>query len=194
MSDRVYIGMASRGGVTARYLHNGDAPESLIPTLRAIWAGFGGDSRRMTDALLAEDWSYLTADRQHTSPYQIVTGVGVPSPGGTRPRPALLRLTGCIGADIGWLYVIDPATAVVAVYEATVHDRWLRHSEHYLPPARHDTAPGQPDEPDPRRVWRDDLDDAIRAYGDAREEGNGSADAFGVVDHLLDQVMSERDD
>jgi hypothetical protein len=47
------------------------------------------------------------------------------------------------------------------------------------------------EEPDPRSVWRDDLDDAIRAYGDAREAGQGSAEALGEVEHLLDQVAGE---
>lgn len=37
-------------------------------------------------------------------------------------------------------------------------------------------------------AWRDDLADAIRAYGDAREEGHGSADALSVLEHLLDQA------
>ncbi|WP_328463584.1 hypothetical protein OHA21_38325 [Actinoplanes sp. NBC_00393] len=140
MGDRSYIGVTAPGGVTARYLHHGDAPERLIPTLRAIWASFDRDSHRMTAALLAEDWSYLTADPQPTSPYTLVAGVGCPSPGGTRPRPARIRLNAAIGAAIGWLYVIDPDTAVVTVYEATVHDRWLRHSEHQLHPSETTTS------------------------------------------------------
>jgi hypothetical protein len=148
MADRSYIGVPAPGGVvTARYLHHGDAPDHLIPTLAAIWAGFGGDGHRMTAALLAEDWSYLTADLQHTSPYALVAGVGCPSPGGTRPHPARIRLTETIGADIGWLYVIDPDTAIVTVYEATIHDRWLRHSEHHLQPSRDGTALGQTVQP-----------------------------------------------
>lgn len=48
------------------------------------------------------------------------------------------------------------------------------------------------EEPDPHSMWRDDIDDAIRAYGDAREAGHGSADALGEVEHLLDQVAGER--
>ena len=145
MGDRSYIGVPAPGGaVAARYLHHGDAPDRLIPTLRAIWTGFDGDGHRMTAALLAEDWSYLTADPEPTSPYPMVAGVGCPSPGGTRPRLAQIRLTADIGAAIGWLYVIDADTAVVTVYEATVHDRWLRHSEHCLQPRHDDTPPGQP--------------------------------------------------
>ncbi|WP_328463582.1 hypothetical protein OHA21_38320 [Actinoplanes sp. NBC_00393] len=44
------------------------------------------------------------------------------------------------------------------------------------------------EDPNPRSVWRADLDDAIRAYGDAREAGHGAADALGEVEHLLDQA------
>jgi hypothetical protein len=46
--------------------------------------------------------------------------------------------------------------------------------------------------PDPRTEWRDAIDDAIGAYGDAREAGHGSADALGEIEHLLDQVEGER--
>jgi hypothetical protein len=47
-------------------------------------------------------------------------------------------------------------------------------------------------DPDPRTEWRDAIDDAIGAYGDAREAGHGSADALGEIEHLLDQVDGER--
>ncbi|WP_189169749.1 hypothetical protein [Pilimelia anulata] len=118
--------------MTARYLHWADGPDILIPTLRAIWDGFGRDSRAMAAALLAEDWSQLSAARQRTGPYRIVPGVGQPSPGGTRARPARIRLVEPIGAWLGWLYVVDPDSDTVTVYEATVHDRWLHHSVHEL--------------------------------------------------------------
>jgi hypothetical protein len=132
MADRGYIGIPADGGVTARYLHGADAPAILMPTLRAIWVGLNHDSHRMAVALLAEDWSYLSAEQQQTGPYKILPGVGCPSPGGTRPRPAHIRLGDPIGAYLGWLYVLDPQTDIVTVYEATVHDRWLRHSVHQL--------------------------------------------------------------
>lgn len=48
------------------------------------------------------------------------------------------------------------------------------------------------EDPDPHTWWRDDLDDAIRAYGDAREAGHGSADVLGEIEHLLNQVAGER--
>lgn len=141
MSDRGYIGIPDGGDVTARYLHWCDAPAVLIPTLCAIWAGFEKDSHRMVEALLAEDWSSLSASTHQSGPYTIVPGVGCPSPGGTRPRPARIRLASTITAYLGWLYVVDPDTDIVTVYEATVHDRWLHHSRHRLhaPEATHDS-------------------------------------------------------
>lgn len=132
MTDRGYIGIPKDGGVTARYLHWCDAPAILIPTLRAIWAGFRHDTHRTAEALLAEDLSYLSADRQQSGPYPTVPGVGRPSPGGTRPQSTHIYLADTIRAYLGWLYVVDPDTNIVTVYEATVHDRWLRHSMHEL--------------------------------------------------------------
>jgi hypothetical protein len=133
MPDRGYIGIPQDGSViAARYLHWADEPASLMPTLREIWTGLQYDSDRLAAALLAEDWSYLSAEQAQTGPYTIVPGVGCPSPGGTRPQPARIWLTDVVGATLGWLYVVDPATELVTVYEATVHDRWLRHSTHEL--------------------------------------------------------------
>jgi hypothetical protein len=133
MADRGYIGIPENGGVTARYIRWPEAPEILIPTLRGIWAGLQYDTTRMAVALLAEDWSYLSDDpRRGAGPYTIVPGVGRPSPGGTTPRPARIRLADDIGAALGWLYVVDPDEDLVTVYEATVHDRWLQHSVHEL--------------------------------------------------------------
>ncbi|MEV8504511.1 hypothetical protein AB0368_06720 [Actinoplanes sp. NPDC051475] len=131
MSDRGYIGMEKDGVVTARYLHGADEPEILVPKLRAIWDGLQRDSHRLCTALLAEDWSYLSTDQ--SGPYiNFVPGVGCPSPGGTSPKPARIPLAGPISAYLGWLYVIAPDSSVITVYEATVHDRWLRHSVHEL--------------------------------------------------------------
>jgi hypothetical protein len=38
-----------------------------------------------------------------------------------------MRLTDLIEGHLEWLYVLHPDTYMVVVYEATVHDRWLRH-------------------------------------------------------------------
>jgi hypothetical protein len=136
MGDRSYLGIPAKQGVTVRYLHFGDSPLFLIPTLRTIWTGLGRDSHHLAQELLAEDWSFLTADQHASSPGPFVPGIGRPSWGGTRPQPALIRLNATIGADIGWLYVLNPDIDIVTVYEATVHDRWLRHSLHLLDPVQ----------------------------------------------------------
>lgn len=135
MSTRTLIGVAApRGACTTRYLHHGAHPDTLVPLLRHIWRGHDSDSNRLAAALLAEDWSQLSADRQPVWPGQFVPGLGYPSPGGTRPRPTSVRLTDLIKGHLEWLYILHPDTDTVTVYEATVHDRWLRHSLHHLDP------------------------------------------------------------
>jgi hypothetical protein len=135
MSDRTLIGVAApRGACTVRYLHHGQHPDTLLPLLRHIWRGLDSDSNRLAAALLAEDWSYLSTDRQPSGRYKVVPGIGYPSPGGTRPQPTSLRLSDRIEGYIGWLYVLHPDTDIVVVYEATVHDQWLRHGLHHLDP------------------------------------------------------------
>ena len=104
MSTRTLIGVAApRGACTARYLHNGEHPETLVPLLRRIWRGLDSDSDRLAAALLAEDWSYLSTDRQPSGRYTVVPGVGYPSLGGTRPRPVRMRLTERIEGFLEWL-------------------------------------------------------------------------------------------
>jgi hypothetical protein len=151
MSTRTLIGIAApRGASTARYLHHGDHPDTLVPLLRRIWRGQDNDSQRLATVLLAEDWSCLSTDRQPTGRDRLVPGIGYPSPGGTRPRPACVRLADRIDGYLEWLYVLDPDTDTVTVYEATVHHRWLRHSLHHLNPVEElfviepDPASGEP--------------------------------------------------
>jgi hypothetical protein len=135
MSTRTLIGVAaSLGACTVRYLHHGGHPDTMVPLLRHIWRGQDCDSNRFAAALLAEDWSHLSTDRQPSGRDGVVPGIGYPSPGGTRPRPTSMRLTDLIEGHLEWLYVLDPDTDMVAVYEATVHDRWLRHGLHHLDP------------------------------------------------------------
>ena len=43
-----------------------------------------------------------------------------------------------------WLYLINADTDTVTVYEATCHDRWLRHSVHHLEPAEELFTPAGP--------------------------------------------------
>ena len=136
MSTPTVIGVAaSRGAYTARYLHYGEHPDTLVPLLRRIWdQTFGRDTAAMADALLARDWSDLHINPQpRRREPQPVTGLGHPSPNSdTGVRH------GTLGEDIGgfleWLYLLHPDHGVVVVYEATCHGRWLRHSLHHLDP------------------------------------------------------------
>lgn len=135
MRTRALVGVAAPGGAcTARHLHHGGDPDTLVPLLRRIWRGLDSDSQRLATALLAEDWSHLSTDRQPSGRDRVVPGVGDPSPGGAEPRPVRIRLTDRIDGYLEWLYVLDPDTDTVTVYEATVHHRWLRHSLHHLNP------------------------------------------------------------
>jgi hypothetical protein len=125
---------APDGGYTARYLHWSDHPDWLIPVLQRIWQDtFHTDTTRMVAALLADDWSSLKTQSDPTAfPALIVAGVGRKSPGGTRSHPYSGRIATTNTGDMQWLYLIDPATDTVHVYEATIHQRWLAHSVHQL--------------------------------------------------------------
>ena len=128
---------APDGGYTARYLHWSDHPDRLIPVLRQIWTDtFGTATTGMVEALLARDWSSLSAKPSSSVfPLLVVAGVGHESPGGTRPRPYRGRIATADSGDMEWLYLIDTGTDTITVYEATYHQRWLRHSVHQLQPA-----------------------------------------------------------
>ncbi len=137
MSQPALIGTTAPDGMyVARYLHWSAAPDQLVPVFRQIWHDtFSTDTTRMTTDLLAHDWSHLTARADGSaSPPLVVPGVGVKSPGGTGRDPFRGHI---VTADTGymeWLYLIDPDADTVVVYEATRHQRWLRHSLHHLQP------------------------------------------------------------
>ena len=59
MGTPTLIGVAApRAAYTARYLHCGEHPDTLVPLLRRIWAEtFSRDPAAATTALLARDWS-----------------------------------------------------------------------------------------------------------------------------------------
>lgn len=128
---------APDGGYTARYLHWSDHPDRLIPVLRQIWTDtFDTNTSRMVAALLAHDWSSLSAQPSSAVfPALVVPGVGQESPGGTRRTPYSGRIATVDSGDMEWLYLIDTDTATITVYEATNHQRWLLHSVHHLAPA-----------------------------------------------------------
>ena len=137
MATPTLIGVAEpRGAYTARHLTYGDHPDILVPLLRRIWTQtFTRDTTTMTAALLAHDWYALAtnprrlpADRQPP-----VAGVGYPTPAGDDTRHG--RLGEDLDGFLEWLYLLHPGQRLVAVYEATCHARWLRHSLHHLDPA-----------------------------------------------------------
>jgi hypothetical protein len=137
VSTPTLIGVTAPGGAyTARYLHWGDHPQVLVPMLRRIWSTtFATDTAAMTAAVLARDWSSLDADarRGRLVRETPIRGVGYPAPS-SEPTPR----TGALGENVDgfleWLYLVAVATDTVVVYEATRHDRWLRHSRHRLNP------------------------------------------------------------
>ncbi len=137
MSTRTLIGVAApRAAYTARYLHHGEHPDTLVPLLRRMWTQtFARDTSAMAARLLERDWSSLAADPQ---PLQLpsgqpVVGVGWPAQGGAAtPSPGNLRER--IEGPLEWLYLIHPEWHLVEVYEATCHASWLRHSLHHLDP------------------------------------------------------------
>jgi hypothetical protein len=148
MGAPALIGATAPGDTyTARYLHWSDHPDRLVPVLRQIWTDtFDTDTTRMVAALLARDWSSLSAEPSSSVfPPLVVPGVGKESPGGTRPSPYRGRIATVDSGDMEWLYLIDTGTDTITVYEATSHDRWLRHSVHHLTPTIHEQVVDQDD-------------------------------------------------
>ena len=137
MGTPTLIGAAApRATYTARYLHYGEHPNTLVPLLRRIWTEtFTRDTAALVAALLARDWSSLAVNprRRSHDRQRPVAGVGYPSPA----RDGVLR-HGQRGEDLNgfleWLYLIHPEQGLLTVYEATCHARWLRHSLHALNP------------------------------------------------------------
>ena len=140
MSTPTIIGVAIPGGTyAARWLHWGGAPEQLIPTLRTIWQDtYACDTAALVEALQACDWVELDpapGRRRGQRTIRVVPGVGYASTTAVTTlgqEPSTGSLTGEAAADLQWLYLIDPDTHAVTVYQATRTDHWLRHSLHDL--------------------------------------------------------------
>jgi hypothetical protein len=133
MSEPILIGHATGGRYRAAPVDASGPPEVLRPVLRRIWAAtHGRDTTAMTQVLERRHWQRLDPDacRGHRVP-----GVGVIHAGGNRPAhtgTVTERITG----PAGWLYLLEYRwRAMAIVYEATLHQRWLRHSIGYLDPA-----------------------------------------------------------
>ena len=134
MGDPSLIGTTEPDGAyCARYLHWSAHPDELMPVLRHIWRDtFTGDTEAMATQLLSRDWSSISA-RPNSSvfPALVVPGIGSESPGGTG-NLYRGRVASSSSGGMGWLYLLDTTADTVTVYEATCHERWLRHSIHHL--------------------------------------------------------------
>lgn len=137
MSSPAFIGVPAPGAAyTARYLHHGEHPTTVVRLLRRMWVEtFTGDTDAMAAALLEHDWSDLDIHspgrRGHLPPP--VPGIGNPAPSHDRGLRAG-QLGETIDGFLEWIYLINPDQHMVVVYEATCHARWLRHSLHHLDP------------------------------------------------------------
>ncbi|MEV0811489.1 hypothetical protein AB0I41_35045, partial [Micromonospora sp. NPDC050200] len=137
MSCSILIGAPASGGAyTARLLHTGGDPEQMLPLLRRIWQHtFTRHTLALTSALLRHDWTRLhpaaprpgRVDRERP-----VAGVGYTADLQDGVRRGLTSAP--VEGYLEWMYLVDVATDTVAVYEATRHARWLRHSRHLLDP------------------------------------------------------------
>ncbi|WP_433032279.1 hypothetical protein [Plantactinospora sp. CA-290183] len=73
----------------------------------------------------------------------------------TASRPAKVQgdLRSATSLNVAeWLYLIDPRTEQILVYEATIHDRWLHHSMHPLRTLPHNLPIGSGSD-DPESHW-----------------------------------------
>ena len=143
MSTPCFVGTRDRRRphlVCVRYIAGHGHPNLILPALRRIWSHTAGrNTTVMLDLLLHNDWNHLEPAPAPDPADVEVTGVGVPcdppaTPATTRtcpgPEPVTrfpLHQAGAL--DIGWIYLIDPATATIAVHDDTgelVHVHPLR--------------------------------------------------------------------
>ncbi|WP_326550135.1 DUF4314 domain-containing protein [Micromonospora sp. NBC_01813] len=141
MSESALVGAITADGTfTARYLHWTGAPTDTVAALRTIWADhFGRDTIATVTALLSHHWHRLCPTCQHHRPPAATVAVaGVGHALATEQlvvRDLVVRghvATDAPYGDTGWMYLLDAEAQTVRVYEATVHDRWLPHSQHPL--------------------------------------------------------------
>ncbi len=123
-----------RHSYTARRLYRGGAPERIVPVLRQIWRDvFDGDTDRMLQRLLAQDWEFL--DPGCAGPVagpDLVAGIGKMDWSGPPDREVgdLRNTRAAVGH--AWAYLVDDVDDHLLVFEASVHGRWLWQSRHRL--------------------------------------------------------------
>lgn len=136
LSEPALVGLINADGTfTARYLHWAGTPTDTVAALRTIWADqFGRETAALMVALLDRDWDRLCPACRHRQTKAIpvaVTGVGHALAAAQPPVQGSIATAERHGYT-EWMYLIDDEARTVRVYEATVHDRWLLHSEHPL--------------------------------------------------------------
>lgn len=136
MSEPALVGVITADGTfTARYLHWAGSPTETVALLRTIWVDhFARDTTALTAAMLDHDWERLCpACRHHQTKATPVTVTGVGHALAAAQPPVQGRIaTAARHGYTEWMYLIDVEARTVRVFEATVHDRWLLHSEHPL--------------------------------------------------------------
>jgi hypothetical protein len=156
MSTSCYVGTADTSHphlVRARFVLLDGYPHVIVPTLSQIWARHaGGDSTALIEAILAHDWEYLDADidadiTAHATSgfagHHPATGIGMTlaatSPEGSLGEPdpvCVFPLSQAGELDVGWIYLIEPATATVTVHTADGEPAGGYHLAHLPAPAR----------------------------------------------------------
>lgn len=129
MSTHCYVGATNPHQphlVHARFVLSDGHPNTALPTLAAIWAGHAHyDTQTLVTTLLANDWEYLnpniTATTSGFAGHHLMPGVGMTltatTDGTAGPEPVtMFPLCQARHLDVDWIYLIDSATATIAVY------------------------------------------------------------------------------
>ena len=132
MSTPCFVGTRDRRRphlVCVRYIAGHGHPNLILPALRRIWSHTAGrNTAVMLDLLLRNDWTHLEPTRYPCPAGIRIPGVGVllgsrghsRRDGGNVPGPEPLTrfpLHQAAALDIGWIYLIDPATGTFAVHD-----------------------------------------------------------------------------
>ncbi|WP_428962980.1 hypothetical protein [Micromonospora fluostatini] len=119
MSHRCYIGVTDPHLphlVRARFVLRDGHPAAIVPTLARIWADHAGrDTGALVAAILRHDWAYLDTTVRDDG-RRTVPAVGVPLHGTSSEPVTVFAPRHAADLDVGWVYVIDPATDTVTVH------------------------------------------------------------------------------
>lgn len=140
MATRAYVGCADPENpnlLHVRFVLYGGEPAEMLSVLAQLRRlTFAGDTSTALAAILAHDWTYLSAGvtAGHTEmPGDVaIPGVGMAmtedsviriEPDGavteTEPEPAGVTFEALADSDAEWVYLIDPHTHTLGVYTAS---------------------------------------------------------------------------